>query len=56
MFTPAPIAALIMQQNPRENGTFYTNSFSKNNNGHGDAVSIQLSPHQQSKVNFIEIL
>ncbi|XP_011066004.1 PREDICTED: uncharacterized protein LOC105153072 [Acromyrmex echinatior] len=49
MFTPEPIAAFI-QQDPQANGTFYTNPFSKNNNGHGDAISIQLSPHQQSKL------
>ena len=55
IFTPEPIAALIMQQDPQANGTFYTNPFSKNNNDHGDAISIQLSPHQQSKVNSIEI-
>lgn len=51
MFTPEPIAALIVQQNPRETGTFYMNSSARNNNGHGDVISVQL-PHQQSKVNF----
>lgn len=51
MFSPEPIAALIVQQDPRETGTFYTNSSVKDNNGHGDAISVQL-PHQQSKVNF----
>ncbi|TGZ50600.1 Beta-hexosaminidase subunit beta [Temnothorax longispinosus] len=48
MFSPEPIAALIVQQDPRETGTFYTNSSARNNNGHGDAISVQLS-HQQSK-------
>jgi len=56
MFSPEPIGALIVQQDPRETGTFYTNSSSRNNNGRGDAVSVQLLPHQQSKVNFKEIL
>lgn len=51
MFTPEPIAALIVQQDSRETGTFYMNSSARNNNGHGDAISVQ-SPHQQSKVNF----
>lgn len=55
MFTPEPIAALIVQQDPQETGTFYTNSSARNNNGRGDAISGQLSPHQQLKVNFKEI-
>ncbi|XP_011879971.1 PREDICTED: uncharacterized protein LOC105568712 [Vollenhovia emeryi] len=48
MFSPEPIAALIVQQDPRESGTFYTNSSARNNNGYGDAISVQL-PHQQLK-------
>ncbi|XP_036143706.1 uncharacterized protein LOC105840427 isoform X2 [Monomorium pharaonis] len=47
MFSPEPIASLIVQQDPRENGTFYTNGSVKNNNAHGDAISIQPSPHCQ---------
>lgn len=54
MFSPEPIAALIMQQNPQETGTFYSSAI--NNNGRGDAIPVQLSPHQQSKVNFKDIL
>lgn len=54
MFSPEPIAALIVQQNPRETGTFYANSSAINNNGRGDAIPVQLSP--QSKVNFEDIL
>lgn len=50
MFSPEPIAALIVQQDSGETGTFYTNSSVRNNNGHGDVISVQL-PHQQSKVN-----
>lgn len=50
MFSPEPIASLI-QQDPRETGTFYMNSSARNNNGQGDVISAQL-PHQQSKVKF----
>ncbi|XP_011690766.1 PREDICTED: uncharacterized protein LOC105451790 [Wasmannia auropunctata] len=51
MFSPEPIAALIVQQDPRETGTFYnTNSSGRNNNGHGDVISIPLPPHQPPKL------
>lgn len=56
IFSPEPIAALMVQQDPRETGIFYTNPSARNNNGHGDAISVQLSSHQQLKVNFKEIL
>lgn len=52
MFSPEPIGALIVQQDPRETGTFYMNSSARNNNGHGDVISSVQLPHQQSKVKF----
>lgn len=50
-FSPEPIAALIVQQDSQKTGTFYTNPSARNNNGHGDAISVRL-PHEHSKVNF----
>ncbi|XP_012234640.1 uncharacterized protein [Linepithema humile] len=50
MFTPEPINALIMQQDPRETRTFFASSSVRSNNGHGDVMFAQLSPvHQQTK-------
>lgn len=56
MFTPKPINALIMQQDPQETGILFASSSAKSNNGHGDATFAQpvrlSSIHQETKVNF----
>lgn len=54
-FSPEPIGALIMQQDPRETGTFFVGCPVGGNNDRGDAIATQLSPvHQQPNVNFKE--
>lgn len=56
MFSPELNGALILQQDPQQTGTFFTNSSIRSNNGHGDAIPVTLSSHQQSKVNVKKFL